>query len=214
MEKAQTTMSDTELFDLQNKAPLILVISGLSGVGKDAAIGEMKKRKLDLHFVVTMNTRKPRSNEIEGVDYLFVSEEEFFHRVNTGQMAEHARVYDDWKGVPRWQIDQAIASGRDVIMRLDVQGAQTIKQNYPQAVMIFLAPSDLEEWKTRFSKRGSESEEARQRRIDQGYVELTQVSQFDYVIINRDGKLEETVDRIEAIITAEHCRPRKDQSAA
>ncbi len=106
----------------------------------------MKQRKLPIHFVVTMTSRPRRENEQEGVDYFFVSCQQFEQMIAQGQMAEYARVYDDYKGIPRSQIDQALASGRDVVLRLDVQGAAKMRTLYPDAILIFLVPSSHAEW--------------------------------------------------------------------
>jgi guanylate kinase len=118
-------------FDLMHPQPLLIVISGPSGIGKDSVLQEMKKRALPFHFVVTANTRAPRPEEVDGVDYIFMSREEFLAGVARGDFIEHAKVYNDLKGIPRWQIEEALKSGKDVVLRLDVQGAETVRILYP-----------------------------------------------------------------------------------
>ena len=111
--------------------PLLIVISGPSGIGKDAVVGLLRETNHDTHFVVTMNSRAPRSDEVEGVDYFFVSREEFEEKIAKDELIEYARVYSDYKGIPKSQVKEAFDSGKDVIMRLDVQGAMTIRNYAP-----------------------------------------------------------------------------------
>jgi guanylate kinase len=134
-------MSEYE-FNLPHQEPLIIVISGPSGVGKDTVIQRMKERNLPLHFVVTAATRLPRPNEVNGRDYFFYSHDEFAEMIEKGELLEHAIVYNDYKGIPKDQVRDAISSGKDVIMRLDVQGAATIRRLCPDALMIFLTVQD------------------------------------------------------------------------
>ena len=119
--------------------PLLIVISGPSGVGKDTVIQHMKERSLPFHFVVTATSRPKRSNEIEGVDYFFVTHQEFTEMIETGELLEYAVVYEDYKGIPKKQVHDALSSGSDVVMRVDVQGAKTIRGLYPEALLIFLS---------------------------------------------------------------------------
>ena len=137
-------MNETQ-FTLPQKSPLLIVISGPSGVGKDTVIQRMKERHLPFHFVVTATTRPPRQNEVNGRDYFFYSKEQFTEMLKKGELLEHALVYNDYKGIPKSQVKKALASGKDVVMRLDVQGAGTIRQLCPEALLIFLSPQDEEE---------------------------------------------------------------------
>lgn len=191
--------------------PLLLVISGPSGVGKDVLIRRLRERGYPFYFVVTATSRPKRPSEVEGQDYFFVSKEEFEDMVARGELLEHALVYGDYKGVPKAQIRDALASGLDVIMRVDVQGASTIRQIAPEAVFIFLAPASEEELVARLKARSSESPEHLRQRLKTARWEMEQIGQFDYVIVNPDGELDKAVDQLLAIITAEKCRvyPRK-----
>jgi len=198
-------------FNLLHPGPLIIVISGPSGVGKDAVLQLMKKRKLPMHFVVTMTSRPIRETEQEGVDYFFVSCERFEEMIAQDKMVEYARVYSDYKGIPRSQVDEALASGKDVVLRLDVQGAAKIRALYPQAVLIFLIPSSQEEWLQRLKERRTESLESLRVRVETARQEIQRIQEFDYLVVNSEGQLEQTVDAIESIIISEHHRvnPRK-----
>ncbi len=191
--------------------PLLIVISGPSGVGKDATVGRMKEMGLPFHFVVTTTSRPSRPNEVEGVDYHFVSKEKFERMIAAGELLEHATVYGEYKGIPRRQVQQALASGIDVVMRLDVQGASTIKALEPDAVLIFLMASSEEELIQRLRQRGTETEEKLRRRLDMARAEMARMREFDYVVVNSHCELQETVAQIQAIIRAEKCRvtPRK-----
>ena len=200
-------MTDDSLsFDLIHPTPLLVVISGPSGVGKDAVIKAMRKRDSSLHFVVTMTDRAPRPEEVDGVDYSFVTRPDFEQMIADGEFLEHALVYGDHKGIPRKQIREAFASKRDVILRVDVQGAMTMRQLCPQAILIFLIPSNVTEWIDRLMARKTETAKSLELRIKTARQELTYLSQFDYVVINADDRLEEAVETIQAIIAAEHHR--------
>ncbi len=191
--------------------PLLIVLSGPSGVGKDTVLRELKARMSNLHFVVTVNTRAPRPDEQEGVDYIFISKDEFERLQADGEFLEHAHVYNDFKGVPREQVRSAMASGKDVLMRLDVQGADTIRQAADEALLIFLTTSSEEELFERLRARGTDSEVDLQKRIETAHKEFSRVDEFDYVVINAENHLNEAVQRIIEIINAEHQRvhPRK-----
>lgn len=191
--------------------PLLIVISGVSGAGKDSVIRAMEKRGLPIHFVVTATSRAKRSNEVEGVDYLFVTRQRFEEMIANGELIEHAVVYGEYKGVPRQQVMEALASGQDVVLRVDVQGALTLRKQFPQAVLIFLSAEDLQEVAARLENRSTEEAEELRRRLDTAQWELEHLCDFDYWVVNRRGQLEQTVDILIAIIQAEHhriCRQR------
>jgi guanylate kinase len=189
-------------------APLLIVISGPSGVGKDAVLARMKERGLPFHFVVTATSRPRRPGEVEGQDYIFVTRPEFDAMVARGEMLEHALVYNDYKGIPRAQVAQALASGRDVALRVDVQGAATIRSLAPEALLIFLLAASEAELERRLRARRTESDEALALRLQTARREIEQVEAFDYAVVNRDFALDSTVDTILAIIHAEHHRSR------
>lgn len=191
--------------------PLLIVISGPSGVGKDSVLQRMKARHLPFHFVVTATTRPPRPDETEGVDYHFVSHDEFAEMIENDALIEYAIVYNDYKGIPKEQVRQALRSGNDVLMRIDVQGAETIRELYPDALLIFLSTETEAELEDRLRSRKTESKEGLKLRIATARQEMKQVEQFDYYVINREFQLEHTVEGILAIIKAEHLRTHPRQ---
>jgi len=186
--------------------PALIVISGPSGVGKDAVIQNMKARGVPFHFVVTATDRPPRPGEAHGVDYFFYSTEAFEAMIENEELLEHAIVYGQHKGVPKQQVRDALASGKDVVMRLDVQGAMTIRRMAPDAVLVFLAPSSEEELEQRMLKRGGDTAEQVRQRLAAAREELDYLPMFDYLVFNRDCELDQAVDDVLAIIQAEHSR--------
>jgi guanylate kinase len=191
--------------------PLLVVISGPSGVGKDSVLARMKERGSPFHFVVTATTRPPRPEEKEGIDYIFVGRDEFADLIEQGELLEYAIVYSDYKGIPKDQVRKALASGKDVVMRIDVQGAATIRKISPEALLIFLTTSSEDELVQRLEKRATEDNEDLKLRIATARQEFKRIAEFDYIVVNSENKLDETVDKINAIIEAEHHRvnPRK-----
>jgi guanylate kinase len=199
-------MSHENEFNPSQTSPLLIVISGPSGVGKDTVIQRMKVRNLPFYFVVTTATRSPRANEVHGVDYFFVSHDEFARMIEQDELLEYAIVYNDYKGIPKSQVRVALASGKDVVMRLDVQGAATVHRLCPDALLIFLTTQNEEEMINRLRQRKTETPEGLALRIATARQELKRLKEFDYVIENRECRLDETVDAIMAIIQAEHHR--------
>ena len=195
----------------REQPPLLIVISGPSGVGKDSVVQRMKERGVSMHFVVTATDRPPRPNEVHGRDYYFYTTAEFERMIAEDELLEHARVYGQYKGIPKAHVREALASGRDVVMRVDVQGAATVKKLIPAAITVFLTCESEEELVARLRERRTESEEARQRRLETVREEMACIPDFDYVVVNRHSVLDTTVDDIVAIIRAEHCRsvPRR-----
>ncbi len=195
----------------RRREPLLIVISGPSGVGKDSVLQRMQERGLPFHFVVTATTREPRAGEEHGVDYFFYTHEAFTRMIEENELLEYAQVYKDYKGVPKSQVRDALASGADVVLRVDVQGAATIRELSPEAILIFLAPESEAELIRRLKARRTESPDDLQLRIDTAREEFQQVDLFDYHVVNANMQLDSTVDTIMAIIEAEHHRthPRK-----
>ena len=193
-------------FRIKEENPLLVVLSGPSGVGKDTVIQRMKERKLSFHFVVTATTRPKRADETEGVDYFFVTHDQFAEMIENGELLEYAIVYNDYKGIPKKQVNEALASGKDVIMRIDVQGAATVREIYPDAILIFLTTKDEEELEKRLKARKSETREGLKLRIATARQEMKRASEFNYIVINRENQLDEAVDTIVAIMQAEHCK--------
>jgi len=166
----------------------------------------MKELGYPFHFVVTTTTRPRRPGEVDGVDYHFVSMAEFADMIDQDELLEYAIVYGDYKGIPKRDVRQALASGQDVVMRVDVQGAATIRRLVPQAITIFLIAESEQDLMDRLSQRKTESPEALKMRIATARKEMLRLPEFDYVVINRRDRLDETVQQVAAIIQAEKCR--------
>jgi guanylate kinase len=193
-------------FELGNPNPLLIVISGPSGVGKDSIVQRMKERGFPFHFVVTATTRGRRENEVHGKDYWFVSKDEFARMIEENELIEYAIVYGDYKGIPKTQVREALASGKDVVMRLDVQGAETVRKLAPEALLIFITCESEDELERRLRERKTESADSLALRIATARKELQRIEAFDYVVVNHDFQLDDTVDKVRAIIAAEHLR--------
>lgn len=190
----------------RSSQPLLVVLSGPSGVGKDAVVTTMRKSGRPFHCVITATTRPERAGERNGVDYHFLSEREFQHMIDQHQFLEWANVYGNCYGVPKDEIASALSKGVDVIVKVDVQGARTIKKILPQAVFIFLMPPSVEELEERLRKRHSESSADLALRLAKARKEMQSVQHFDYVITSHQHKLDEIVSQIEAIVAGEKRR--------
>jgi guanylate kinase len=188
--------------------PLLMVLSGPSGVGKDAVLKAMKLKGYPLHYAITMTTRTRRPNEVEGVDYHFTSEARFRQLMDAGELLEWAQVYGNYYGVPRPQIRQAMAQGHDVLLKIDVQGAATIRRLVPEVVLIFLMPPSFEELQDRLVCRDTDTARDLERRLAAARTEMNCLDLFDYVVVNRSHALDEAAAQVMAIVTAEKCRAR------
>lgn len=193
-------------FEPRKPNPLLIVISGPSGVGKDSVVQRMKERGFPFHFVVTATTRDRRQNETNGKDYWFVSKDEFARMIDENELIEYAIVYGDYKGIPKWEVREALASGQDVVMRIDVQGAETVRKLAPEALLIFITCESEDELERRLRERKTETADSLSLRIATARKELQRIEAFDYVIVNEDFHLDGTVDKVRAIIAAEHLR--------
>jgi len=186
--------------------PLLVVLSGPSGVGKDTVLAGLKQHNHQFHFVVTANTRLKRPDEVDGADYIFVTKEHFAEMINNEELLEHAVVYGDYKGIPKRQVRDALASGKDVLLRLDVQGAATVRRLVPEAILIFLTAPTEQELIERLKARKTDPPDQLQLRIATSRQEMKRRNEFDYVVINREGRLDDAVNDVLAIIRAEHLR--------
>lgn len=198
-----------------NKAkPLLVILSGPSGVGKDAVFSRMKQLARPFHYPVTATTRPPRPTEQNGVDYHFLSKEEFDQKIAQNQFLEWAEVYGNYYGVPKEEVEPALKRGQDVIVKVDVQGAATLKRLLPEAIAIFLMPPSEEELVQRLEQRHSESQADLHRRLKTVKQEMKSLRLFNYVIVNHTDKLDETVAQIEDIVTAQKLQvePKKRES--
>ena len=191
---------------LETPRPVMVVISGPSGVGKDSVLQGLKAADHPFYFVVTATTRPRRPAERDGVDYHFVTVGEFAEMIDNNDLIEYAVVYGDYKGIPKKYVREALASGHDVIMRIDVQGAATIRQLVPNAVTIFITAESEEILVRRLRERKTEPPDQLKMRIVTARRELRRIREFDYVVVNREDELMETVDQVLSIIRAEKCR--------
>jgi len=192
-------------FKIKDSEPIVIILSGTSGAGKDSVIKELLKRDdYQFHFVVTCNTRKIRPGEVDGVDYHFISRDQFQTMIENKEMVEYSQVYDDYKGVPKFEMEKGLADNHDVLLRLDIQGTEKVKKVYPDAISIFIVPPDPQTWYDRLINRGSDSESELCHRIETAKYEMKTIPNFDYLVINDD--LQTTTDKVLSIIQAEHCR--------
>jgi guanylate kinase len=185
---------------------LLFVLSAPSGTGKDTVISALKQQGMNFYVVPSVTTRSPRPGESEDNPYHFVDQENFERMVSQGELLEYANVHGNWYGQPRTLIRENLSAGRDVLLKIDVKGAATIRKKVPNAIFIFLIPGSLEELTHRLTDRQTETEEELQRRLADARKELAEQHWYDYLVTNRDGHLQEAVDCLRAIVLAEHCR--------
>jgi guanylate kinase len=186
--------------------PLLIVLSGPSGAGKDALLNRLRENGYPLEYVTTMTTRSRRAQERANIDYHFVSADKFQKMIDNDELLEWANVYGNWYGVPKQPLKDALERGQDTIVKVDTQGAATIKKIVPEAVFIFLIPPSNEELVMRLTRRRTESPFDLALRIRTAEEEIKQLDLFDYVILNRRDDIDSATEQIQAIITAEKCR--------
>jgi guanylate kinase len=187
---------------------MLVIISGPSGVGKDTIIDALKARhhEPDYHYVVTCTTRGRRPGEVDGVDYHFLDPETFARQRAAGAFLEASQVHENWYGTPRDQVREVLAEGRDVILKIDVQGAAIVKGKVPGALLIFIVPPSLEDLFQRLRTRATETADELEVRQRNAAIELARQDDYDYVVTNETGQVERTAERIDEIIAAEHAR--------
>jgi guanylate kinase len=190
---------------------LLFVLSAPSGTGKDSVIQALKQHGMDFYVVPSVTARAPRPGESEGNPYHFVSEEEFQRMIAENKLIEYAKVHGNWYGQPREPIRENLQAGRDVLLKIDVQGAATIRKKIPGAVFIFLAPGSFEELAQRLMSRHTETDEQLQRRLADARNELAQQSWYNYVIVNRQNHLEEAANQLREVMQREHARGQVQQ---
>lgn len=209
MQRAQTAvnppMAPENPYDIASY-PLLVVVSGPSGVGKDTLLQRLKDLGSDFWFVVTMTSRAQRPGEEDGKDYFFVTRDEFDDLIETDELLEHSLVYGEYKGIPKAQVRKALSTGKNVVMRIDVQGAEKIKRIVPDAVTIFLMPESEEELIRRLTERKTETPEGLQRRISTAREEMSRIPEFDFVVVNRAYQMNDAAADIDGIMRAERCR--------
>jgi guanylate kinase len=188
------------------RSPLLVVLSGPSGVGKDTVIRHLREVLPDLHYAVTATTRAPRTGETHGQSYYFLSRSEYDVMLDRGELLAPAQVHGNWYGAPLQPLRAAFAQGKDVLLKIDVQGAIAVRRRFPQAVFLFLAPPSPAELVNRLGTRQTESSEEVDRRIRDAEFELAQLPYYDYCVVNHDQDLDETVSDVRCVIAAERLR--------
>jgi len=185
---------------------MLVIISGPSGVGKDTIIDALKVRHHDpdYHYVITCTTRAPRPGEVDGVDYHFLTPEAFAALRDDGGLLEWAEVHGNWYGTPRDDVRQGLVAGKDVILKIDVQGAQQVKERVDEALLVFIVPPSMEALFERLRARATESADELEIRQRNAAIELARQDDYDYVVTNETGQVERTAARIDEIIEAEH----------
>ncbi len=186
------------------KEGLLIVVSGPSGVGKGTVCSALRKRMPELTYSVSATTRAPREGEKEGVNYFFKSVPEFKKMIENDELIEWAQYVGNYYGTPRRFVEETLRAGKDILLEIEVQGALQVRQRFPEGIFIFLMPPTLEELKKRIRHRGTETEESLASRLGVAEDEFRLIHHYDYVVIN--DVVEKACERIQAIITAEHCR--------
>ena len=187
---------------------MLVIISGPSGVGKDTIIDALRERAHDpeYHYVITCTTRAPRPGEVDGVDYHFLTRDAFLRLRADRQLLEANEVHGNWYGSPRDQVREAVSTGRDAVLKIDVQGAQVVKDQVSEAVLIFVVPPSLETLFARLRTRATETADELELRQRNAAIELARQDDYDYVVVNETGQVDRTAERIDEIIAEERQR--------
>jgi guanylate kinase len=198
-------------FECETASPLVIVISGPSGVGKDTILNRLKRQHYPFRFITTVTTRPRRENEKDGIDYHFISPAEYEALRQNGGLLESANVYGNWYGVPKQPVKESLSQGLDTIIKVDIQGAASLKKILPDAVFIFIMAPSAEDLSKRLNGRKTESGADLSVRLKTAESEIRQRANFDYVVMNPCNKVESAIKDVLAIVTAEKCRtnPRR-----
>ena len=183
------------------KRGILFVVSAPAGCGKDTILEQALKRDINLHYSVSATTRAMRAGEVDGVSYHFKTREEFQQMIAENQLLEHTEYCGNFYGTPRKAVEDMLSEGKNVVLKIEIEGAANVKKLFPEAVLIFILPPSMGELSRRLHKRGTEDEETIQKRLLQARTELSHAKEYDYVIVN--GELEKAVDDLAAIVSAE-----------
>ena len=187
---------------MKNKG-LLIVVSGPSGAGKGTICQEFMKTHTDCALSVSATTRAPREGEVDGVNYFFLTHDEFRKKIDAGGFLEHAVFCENYYGTPKDEVLKMIDSGKNVILEIEVQGALQVRSHYPEAVFVFVIPPTIDELEARLRGRGTETDEVIQKRLERAKAEFQYIPKYNYVLVN--DTVNDAVSRLEAIITAEKC---------
>ena len=182
----------------------LFVLSGPSGVGKGTLRAALLREYDQIDYSVSVTTRKKRQGEIDGQDYFFVSIAEFQHMIETNQLLEWALYCENYYGTPRKYVEEKLENGHDVILEIEIQGAEKIKEKFSEGIFVFLIPPSLNELRWRIQKRGTEADWIIDERLEIAKVEMDKMTNYDYVIVN--DLIENAVEKLKAIIIAERCK--------
>ena len=185
----------------------LIVISGASGVGKSSVISEVLKRRDNIYFSVSWTTRLPRAGEVDGVNYHFTDREGFEKRIMEGDFLEYAQYVGNFYGTSRSLVEEKLNAGQDVLLDIEVQGAEQVKVNCPEAVLLFVIPPSFEELEMRLRSRGTDDEEKILGRLTRAREEMREIERYDYIIVN--DTIETAAEEVISILTAERCRMKK-----
>lgn len=189
----------------QKSRGLLIVVSGPSGAGKDTVCNKVVEDMKDTKISISMTSREPRGKEQDGVEYYFVTKEEFEEKIKNDEFLEYAVVHNDqYYGTPKAKIEEDISKGKNIILVIDIQGALKIKEILPEALFIFIMPPSMEELKDRLIKRGTESKKKILERFKTAYNEINEFAKYNYVVVN--DRVDKAVNKVKSIITAEKCR--------
>ncbi len=186
----------------------LIVVSGPSGAGKGTICQEMFRQHSDLQYSISATTRAPRSGEVDGVNYLFVAKAHFEAMIEQDDLLEWAEVYGNYYGTPRSYVLEMMASGKDVVLEIDTQGALQVKKKFPEGIFIYIVPPSLEELSKRIYNRGTDAPDVIERRLSCAKEELICASEYNYVVVN--DQLDQAVEKVRAIIVAERCRVQRN----
>ncbi|TDX46749.1 guanylate kinase [Orenia marismortui] len=192
------------MLNYKDKRGNLIILSGPSAVGKGTVLRALLKDYDDICYSVSATTRQPRQGELDGKDYFFMSLNKFKKLIKEDEFIEWAEVHNNYYGTPRSYVEETLATGKDVILEIDIQGAKQVKESFDEGIFVFLAPPSLEELKSRINKRGTETQEAINTRMKNATKEIEEINKYDYLIIN--DKVASAVDKLKSIIIAERCK--------
>lgn len=188
----------------EKKEPLIIIVSAPSGSGKTTIVNNLLGKMENITKSISCTTRKPREDEKDGEDYIFIPKEEFIQKAENGAFLEWEKNFDEYYGTSRDQVEEALAKGEDIILSIDVKGARSLKKHYPESISVFIMPPSAEELEARLRKRNTDREQQVSMRLKESKQEVEAVDEYDYLVVNED--IDKSVDELKSIIEEEKKR--------